>query len=296
LSELAKLLAVRKNCTLLGFNDISKHLANMYPENVVAIQDSKISEDMNYRGIPIRGMEKVDKCESAILCDFAGLYKYKKIVEEIYKGAVSFAFANSYSGSSAKVVDFSVHDTTIESIFSSSASAPPTMMSKRDIFQILQFLEHCLDIEGDVAEVGAWQGGSAWYIAQYLAKKNSRKAFFVYEMGEELDRTNPQGIVCEDEMKRSLSFYPTTKCHFGSALPHLEELEKTRLSFVFLDFGYSEKILDILYDKMTPGAVIILDNYGHTLGHPDKFDLFFEKRGNSVIRSFGSPTGIVIKK
>jgi hypothetical protein len=295
LAQLSRFLATGKATMLLGFNDYAKHLINLHTDTVVGVMDFRKShQGITYRQkavAPVGWQE----CEQFVVCDYSSLFAYKRaIYARCAKERKAFLFAGHYNKQQTKVVEFIHQDPLYQGIFDTTPR-PATMLAESGLFNTLELLRSTLMLPGDVAEVRAWQGGSAWHIARMLHLTGSTKGLFTFDMGETMPATNPQGIVCEDQMRADLGFYPHTQCFFGPATASLPQLDNRTFSFVFIDFGFVENILDFFWSGMTPGAVLLMDNYGHTLGHPDLFDAFLEARGSTAVRTYKQPDSFAIK-
>lgn len=297
LTILANAVAAKDRSLLLGFTDYAKHIMNMFPEKIAGVIDDRYA-GISFRGIPVSPVASdLPAYDQMVVCDYRKALIYKsRFYETCMTQRKPFYVADKYGAETTKVVDFIRLDPVYQAIWSRKQLAPSTMLSEAGLFFVCELLRSCLDLPGDVAEVGAWQGGSAWYIAQMLHEAKSEKQLHVFDMGEELKHDNPQAIVCHEQMVKDLAFYPHTKCYFGAATPHLKTLIGKQLSFAFLDFGYNEFILSTLYDALTPGGILLLDNYGHMLGHPDQFDALLAKRRAIAIRMYKSPVSFVIKR
>jgi predicted O-methyltransferase YrrM len=296
LQELAGFVESGRTAVLLGFNDYAKHLINMFPGQVVQVMDRQFQE-IGFREVPVSLLgTDLPTCDQVVVCDYDSLLTFKRAYyAETARRRIPFRFATKYGSEATKIVDFIRLDPLYHDIFASSGESPPTMMSEGGLFFLLELLRSCLDVPGEVAEVGAWQGGSAWYIAKFLRSVGSTKQLHVFEMGESLRRDNPQGIVCHDEMQARLSFYDNAICHFGPAIESLAGVSAT-FAFVFIDFGFSAPVMEQCWDRLADGGIMLLDNYGHTLGHPDLFDAFLEERDASVIRLYRSPVAFAFKR
>ena len=295
LTALANLCSNGKRTVILGFNDYAKHLINMFGDQIVCVLDFK------YAGISFRDVEvrEPEWCETAqfLVCDYRNMFIYKKLLyKQCHKLRVPFLFARTYEKSKTVLIDFPVQEPIYQQVFNDTPR-PATMLSQKALFFLLEMLKSVEKVEGEVVEIGAWQGGAAWHMARLLEILGSKKELHTFEMGEELKRDNGQGIICHDQMRSDLSFYPHTYCHFGPAITSMRKyLSDKSLSFVFLDFGYSEAILNFAWEHMSIGAVLLLDNYAHTLGHPDLFDDFLSERDATAVRLYKDATAFAIKR
>jgi hypothetical protein len=298
LTRLAEFCAAGDRTLLLGYNDYAKHLVNLFGTRIVGVIDvSGRYEGIEFRGVPVLSPSDWRECDQVLVCDHSQLLFFKRMFfTRCTQEKIAFRFADTYGTESMKVVDFAVQDPLYRTILHGSDQRPPSMLSEPGVFALLELLRSCLALDGEVADVGAWQGGSAWYMARLLALHGSDKKLFVFDKGEELGPDNPQGIVGDQQMARDLAFYPAATVLFGNVVHTMRDLDAELFAFVFLDFGWVESIVDFFYQRLAVGGIMLLDNYGHTLGHPDEFDAYFERHGATVVRQYRSPVGFVVKR
>lgn len=296
LRELASLVLTSDKIVLLGFNDYAKHLINMFPGRILMVIDEKY-DGIQFRGIQVQKASGLPDCDQLVVCAYEKLFTYKcHYYADAAKRKIKFSVASKYGTERTKVLDFLHLDPLYQSIWAERSNSPSSMMSDAGMFFLLELLRNTLSLPGSVAEVGAWQGGSAWHIAKVLKACAPEKDFHVFDIGEKHAADNPQGIVSEEQMVRDLAFYPNVTCHFGPAISALKSLEPKDLCFCFIDFGFNNSVMETCYDMVVPGGILLLDNYGHVGGHPDQFDAFFEARGTRVVRQSKSPVAFSIKR
>lgn len=298
LQDLARI--VEKNglaTVLVGFNDYAKHLINMFPGQIVAVMDEHYG-GITFRDVPVLPpTQPLPDCRHVLACDFEKIVEAKKFyAEALRKQKAIYSYAAKYEGTSTRKIDIVRQDPLLREVFSPRHRRPTSMMGEAGASQILEQLRACLMLEGDVAEIGAWQGGSAWCIAKYLSLVGSQKTLFVFDYGEMQPRDKPRSLVCEDQMRRDFSDFSLARLFFGPARDRVAEAITGRLCFVFLDFGWNNEIIPFVYERLTLGGIMLFDNYGFTAGEPDKFDTFFEAQGSPVVRTYGSTRAFVIKR
>lgn len=134
-------------------------------------------------------------------------------------------------------------------------------------------------IEGDVVELGCYEGGSAVELQRYLVQHAPERSLWLYDSFEGLpDKTeedrSPLGSLfqpgvlkaAQSRLKRNfvkagLPIPEITRAWFYELDP--EDLPDT-VAFAFLDGDYYESILDslkLVWPKMRPGSVIVVDDY-----------------------------------
>ena len=126
------------------------------------------------------------------------------------------------------------------------------------------------DIEGEVAEVGVWRGGSAIMLADLLPNKD----VFIFDTFEGLPYNHKQdnhhvkndfNDVDYNEVKETLLAWPNIKIYKG-IFPdeNSEVIADKKFSIVHIDTDMYKAYLDcfeFFYDKMTVGGIILLDDY-----------------------------------
>lgn len=167
-------------------------------------------------------------------------------------------------------------------------------------------------IAGDIVECGVWRGGSMMLIAKklLLAKSENRHLFLfdtfegmsepdkrdvnmvdnkeaaeLLEQADKMEGANVWAYSPLDEVKSNLSKtgYNAAKISFikgkvEDTLPH-PSIEKIALLRLDTDWYESTKHeLECLYDKLVPGGILIIDDYGHWSGSKQAVDEFIEKR------------------
>jgi len=184
-------------------------------------------------------------------------------------------------------------------------------------------------IEGDFVECGVWRGGSSMVAAlTFLSRGISNRQFWMFDtfdgMGEttEFDITH-EGYLANEILKRSdknvarsywcaapledvqtnmkSTGYPMEKIKFiqGKVEDTLLKEVPEKISVLRLDTDYytsTKAELEILYDRLVPGGVLILDDYGHWQGARKAVDEFFLERGNKPLFTFLDYAGILAIK
>jgi hypothetical protein len=150
--------------------------------------------------------------------------------------------------------------------------------------------------EGDIIEMGVYQGGSVWYLAQVLKGLGETRDIFLFDLFE-THMMHPNATMCKDEIAGKLAFYP--HCVLLEGLVDneslLQQVRGRKLCFAHYDLGFIPGALSFLWDHLQPGSPLVLDNYGHTAINPWDLDDFFSERAAHVIRVPWSQQGIVFK-
>jgi O-methyltransferase len=184
-------------------------------------------------------------------------------------------------------------------------------------------------IEGDFVECGVWRGGSSMAAAlTFMSKKQPNRKIWMYDTYEGMaettehdldpngylaadiikrsDKSNPRSIFCvasfEDvEANMKSTGYPMENVKFvkGKVEDTLKSDIPEKIAFLRLDTDYytsTKAEMEILYDKLVPGGVLILDDYGHWQGARKAVDDYFELKGKKPLFSFLDYAGVIAIK
>lgn len=176
-----------------------------------------------------------------------------------------------------------------------ATSGSQSMLNEHKIQFLVECLKQTLHLGGDVLEVGVWQGGSAWPLARLLSDRGLKKRLVLLDFFETLPPDNPEGIMCLDEIREWFSFYPPAEIYSGNVDEHPEPMTDGTWCFVHYDAGFRSGRLAKCFERLQPGGIMILDNYGHIAANPGKFDAWFAKRDHEVSTTPQSEQGWVFK-
>ena len=191
---------------------------------------------------------------------------------------------------------------------------PYTMTTDERLVSLSRCIEyiHNCDIEGDIVECGVWRGGSMMLVAKKLMqlKSDDRKLFLfdtfegMSEPGNEdiawdnisakeqlntSDKFEGRNVWCYstlDEVKLNLTktgyrkeniTYIKGKVEDTLPYPSIEKISVLRLDTDWYESTKHE--LEQLYNKLVPGGVLIIDDYGHWEGARKAVDEFITKNG-----------------
>jgi len=179
-------------------------------------------------------------------------------------------------------------------------------------------------IPGDIAECGVWKGGACLLASLVLMEEegqDSERHIWLYDTftgmvapgeedkiassGEALSERNPEGWWASplDEVKNNLkkSNLGQEKYRFveGPVELTLESEVPERLAVLRLDTDWYEstmKELEVLYPRLSPGGILIIDDYGHFTGARKAVDEYFRRIGETVLLHRSDYTGRVLVK
>jgi hypothetical protein len=280
---------------LVGFGEYSKHLVNLLPQHILAIYDPRpIYSGISFRNVPVLQLGDYVGCNLVVGCEYDLLYDYFRQVSTMYPNIEIFRPSRLHYKNTGEVKVFE-QEAIYREIFSRSHEAPVSMMDVEKVKFLMEIMRYSLRFPGNLIEMGSWQGGSTWFLAQILQALNESRKLYALDLFEQhaIDLT---ATVCIDEVRRKLAFYPNAICLEGLIDDDkiLGQIEDAPICFAHVDLGCIDKSMKFLWDRMPTGAPILLDNYGHA-ATTWEFDAFFDGVGARIIRFPWSEQGLVIR-
>jgi hypothetical protein len=182
-------------------------------------------------------------------------------------------------------------------------------------------------VPGDIVECGVWRGGAAMAAALTLLGENAHdRRLWLYDTYAGMtapgsdDRRSGDGVAARDtwlsqrrvdgendwcratledvrgNMERT--GYPAAQIHYvkGSVEQTLRDAENLPdlIAVLRLDTDWYESTraeLERLYPRLSPGGVLIIDDYGHWEGARKAVDEFFAQRGEAMLLNRVDDTG-----
>jgi|GEM_PF-773003 len=168
-----------------------------------------------------------------------------------------------------------------------------TCLSVREMWNIYNWVKKTEHINGDIAEVGVYKGGSAKIISE-VNKNRKLYLFDTFEGIPENDFSINQinnGELCDsslDNVKSYLSKYNNIEYFKGVFPDSAANFKKQAYSFVHLDTDIYEATLaglEYFYPLVRPGGIILTHDYRtkHLPGVKKAFDEFFKNKPETII-------------
>ena len=165
---------------------------------------------------------------------------------------------------------------------------------------------HCVQLEGDFVECGAYTGVGMKTIVDYLGGTSFPKTFWGYDLFEHdpsmLHHAMPEhGAGLYERVREKFSDYPQVKLRKGLIPEVFEDGCPERIAYLHIDLNQAPAeiaALDHLFDRMVPGAILILDDYEWSgFYRPQKMaeDPWFDARRYRVM-PLPTGQGLVIKR
>lgn len=156
-------------------------------------------------------------------------------------------------------------------------------------------------LPGDFVECGVNKGGYARMVVNYVSFPRLKKTFYLldtfrglaeaYISAEErqLGRTAGGYTECYEEVVAT--FRPFQECVRiirGPVPDTLPQVQAERVCFLSIDMNNALPEIaaaEYFWDKLVPGAVVVLDDYGHASHLPQKraFDAFAARKGVGIL-------------
>jgi len=161
------------------------------------------------------------------------------------------------------------------------------------------------NLEGDMAEVGVYQGGSA----KIICEAKDKRTLHLFDTFEGLPQVSEKdthfGVkywkdgefrnTSEDTVRDYLSKYKNVYLHKGKFPETVEPVKNSKFSFVHLDVDLYQSTLDCLeffYPRLIKGGIILTHDY-HTNGVQSAFKEYFRNKPIPIIELTGSQCLVV---
>lgn len=173
-----------------------------------------------------------------------------------------------------------------------------TLVDPIRCFMLYQLARASRTLAGDVAELGVYRGGTGRLLSMVLPDKPAHLFDTFDGMPERDRRYDPAAYSREflsdtslEEVRGYLSDRPNVQLHAGTFPETAKGLEDRRFSFVHIDADIYPSTLaacEFFYPRMTPGGVMLFDDYGNCPGVIQATEKFFgDKRELPVYLATG---------
>lgn len=195
---------------------------------------------------------------------------------------------------------------------------PYTMLTIEALYDLYQAVRYVAanNVEGDLVECGAFMGGSVFAAAEWAQRFGiPERRFFLYDTFCGFpEGTDPETDVCGEVVKMyphpdflpvardvvARSSWPREAFVFvqGDVSRTLKETRPERIGLLRLDtdaYASTRVELEALYPLLSPGGVLIIDDYGQFRGARRATDEFLEQSRSAPLLhrvSYGVRSGI----
>lgn len=165
---------------------------------------------------------------------------------------------------------------------------------------VLWAVQHARGIEGEFMELGVFKGHTTLFCGEYVGFQDWPKTWFLYDTFEGVpdDQVDPgwegvnarvySGVFSYDEVRDRFAHIPNIKVIKGRVPEILAETCPEKIAFLHMDLNNSTAevaALDALFERITPGGVIVFDDYGWDVSRAqhDAENAWFAKRGLKIL-------------
>ncbi|MBP8251827.1 MAG: class I SAM-dependent methyltransferase [Herpetosiphon sp.] len=147
-----------------------------------------------------------------------------------------------------------------------------TLVDKVRSFMLYQWAKHAMSLDGDVAEIGVYKGGTARLLAKTLAV--SGKTFHLFDTFAGMPPTDAERDLHQagdfndtslQAVQKYLHDCPNVRFHQGFFPETATPITDTQFCFVHVDVDIYRSVLDccaFFYPRLVHGGVMIFDDYG----------------------------------
>jgi hypothetical protein len=163
-----------------------------------------------------------------------------------------------------------------------------------------------MKLQGDLVEIACYKGVTARIVCDYIDFINQKdRKYYLYDLFEHDDQMNHHGMpehgpTLFEQVQERFTGLDNVVITKGMVPQSLAVNCPEKIAFMHLDLNNAEAeigALEILFDKMVPGAVLVLDDYGWIAYRRQKIaeDAWFADRGYHVIE-LPTGQGLLIKQ
>lgn len=196
-------------------------------------------------------------------------------------------------------------DEPLMKAFNAHATTPVEQSCLWRFSTLLWGVRNGLQLEGDFVECACYKGTSARIMCDAVSFANhAGRRYYLYDLFEH-DPNMPHHAMPEHSRK----LFADTQARFadcpnvtitqGKVPDVLADVAPEKIAFMHLDLNNADAeigALEVLFERMVPGAVLVLDDYGWLAYRAQKLaeDPWLEKRGYRVLE-LPTGQGLVIK-
>lgn len=198
-------------------------------------------------------------------------------------------------------MDMDILDTIMEIKYNSKNCK--TLMSIREMINIYRLVSWTLPLDGDLAEVGVYQGGSA----KIMCEAKGDKELHLFDTWEGLPKPDKKkDLLIEGDMnntsldlvKKNLQSYDQVYFYKGMFPNTAGPVMNKSFSFVNLDtdlYSGTKECLEFFYPRTVKGGIILTHDYNDTRtpGVKDAFDEFISDKPEFIFNHWDTQAMIV---
>lgn len=174
------------------------------------------------------------------------------------------------------------------------------LLNYEEAYQIYEAVSRTAKIDGDIAEVGLYQGGSS----KIICKAKGDKCLHLFDTFEGLkdvntiDATFKQGqYSCSlESVKNYLKEFNNLYFYKGFFPDTAGPIVDKKFSFVSIDvdtYNSTKNCIEFFYPRLNRGGILMSHDYFHVHGVRKAFDEFFADKPEVVLQLLGSQCLVV---
>jgi len=165
---------------------------------------------------------------------------------------------------------------------------------------VLWALRQARNVAGDFVELGVFKGHTTLFTAEYLGFADWDRRWFLYDTFDGIpdDQVDDgwaeknvmayRGTFSFEEVRDRFAEFPNIEVIKGRVPEILETRCPERIAFLHVDMNNAQAeiaALDALYDRLSPGGVIVFDDYGWDVSRRqfDSENAWFAARGMQIL-------------
>lgn len=240
---------------------------------------------------------------------FFGTKDHQQFINGIQKSVDNIASqAGIYTGDNLFTYHRNLSFLEDEALMKAVAQHAQTDIEKAVLWRmstVLWGVRNGLRLEGDFVECACYKGTTARIVCDAVDfSKHSDRHYYLYDLFDH-DPSLPHHAMPEhskqlfSQVKDRFSTFSNVTVTQGKVPDILENIAPKKIAFMHLDLNNADAeigALELLFDRMVPGAILVLDDYGW-LGYREQKlaeDPWFEKRGYRVLE-IPTGQGIIVK-
>lgn len=167
-------------------------------------------------------------------------------------------------------------------------------------------------LDGDFVECGVNRGGYARMVLDYLGPRMTSRRFYLLDtfdglVPEQISAAEVSNGIrdaysyanCFEDVKRTFAEFPNVILVQGAVPATLGQVTAERIAFLSIDMNCAAPEIaaaEHFWDRLVPGAMVVLDDYGHPLHQEQRlaFDDFARRHGVDIL-SLPTAQGLMVK-
>lgn len=195
-------------------------------------------------------------------------------------------------------------DQTLMRAFQRHAVLPPERGALWRLVTLAWAARNALRVDGDFVECGCYKGVSARIISEVVGFADLPRHYYLYDLFQH-DASMPHHSMLEhsetlvDQVRERFADMTNVTITQGRVPDSLAIAAPEKIAFMHLDLNNAEAevgALEVLFDRISPGGVLILDDFGWAAYHAQQVAevAWMGKRGYHILE-LPTGQGMVIK-